>query len=113
MCISAGASVSGVSWNTISIPSIVWVSNGALMMRVGGISVTVPREVTLPRPASTGQGGAELELRPPDHRRAGQHGLGDDLLHEAVRRPDLHATGAHVALVDDAPHATVVVGVTV
>jgi len=52
MCISAGASVSGVSWNTISIPSMRCVSMGSLTMRVGGMSVTVPREVALPRPVS-------------------------------------------------------------
>ena len=49
-----------------------------LMICVGGISVTVPREMTLPRPASTwprgpfGQQGAELEHGAADHRRAGQ-----------------------------------------
>ncbi len=53
MCISAGASVSGASWNTISIPSMRCASIGASTMRVGGMSVTVPRDVTLPRPAST------------------------------------------------------------
>ena len=53
MCISAGASVSGVSWNTISTPSMRCVSIGSLTMRVGGMRVTVPREVALPRPVST------------------------------------------------------------
>ena len=53
MCISAGASVSGASWKTISIPSIRWTSIGSATTRVGGIRVTVPREVTLPSPAST------------------------------------------------------------
>ena len=53
MCISAGASVSGVSWKIISTPSMVCSSMASLMTCVGGISVTVPREVTLPRPAST------------------------------------------------------------
>ena len=53
MCISAGASVSGASWKTISTPSIRCVSMGAVIKRVGGMRVTVPREVTLPSPAST------------------------------------------------------------
>jgi hypothetical protein len=53
MCISAGASVSGVSWNTISTPSIRCVSKGCAIVTVGGINVTVPRDVTLPSPAST------------------------------------------------------------
>ena len=64
MCISAGASVSGVSWNTISIPSIVWVSNGSCTMRVGGMSVTVPREVALPSPASTWPRGPRGRVAP-------------------------------------------------
>ena len=53
MCISAGASVSGVSWKIISTPSMVCSSTASWITCVGGISVTVPREVTLPRPAST------------------------------------------------------------
>ena len=53
MCISAGASVSGVTWNTISTPSSRWVSKGSPIVTVGGIKLTVPREVPLPRPAST------------------------------------------------------------
>ena len=53
MCISAGASVCGASWKTISRPSMRWVSSGCAITRVGGMSVTVPRETTLPSPAST------------------------------------------------------------
>ena len=60
-----------------------------------------------------GQGGAELELRAPDHRRAREHGLRDDLLHEAVGRPDLDVARPDVAVADDAAHAAVMVGVAV
>ena len=53
MCISAGASVSGASWKTISMPSIVCVSIGCSMLCVGAISPAVPRATPLPSPAST------------------------------------------------------------
>ena len=51
--ISAGASVSGVSWNTMRTPSTVTSWPVWVMSTVGGISVTVPVEVALPRPAPT------------------------------------------------------------
>ena len=98
---------------------MVCVSIGSLMICVGGMSVTVPREVTLPRPASTwprgplGSGAAELEHGAADHRRAGQHVLLGHLLHEAVGRDDGDVAGLHVGLVDDAAHAAVVVDVAV
>ena len=49
--ISAGASVPGVSWNSILIPSTTRVSPVAVMESVGMIRVTVPVEVVWPRPA--------------------------------------------------------------
>ena len=51
--ISAGASVFGVSWNTMWMPSTVSSCPVWVMSTVGGISVTVPVEVVCPRPAPT------------------------------------------------------------
>jgi len=62
---------------------------------------------------AAGQGGAELELRAPYHRGAGQHVLRHHLLHEPVGRPDVHAAVRHVGLVHHAAHAAVVVHVAV
>ena len=53
MCISAGASVSGASWKTILMPSIVCSSTGCTMLMVGAIRPVEPRAMPLPRPAST------------------------------------------------------------
>ncbi len=53
MCISAGASVSGASWKTISMPSIVCASTAFTIDWVGAIRPGVPRATLLPRPAST------------------------------------------------------------
>jgi hypothetical protein len=55
----------------------------------------------------------KLKLSATHHRGAGEDRLGDHLLHEPVRRPDVDAPGAHVTLVDDPSHAAVVVGMTV
>jgi len=49
--ISAGASVPGVSWNSISTPSTVSCWPVCVISAVGGISDTVPVEVVMPSPA--------------------------------------------------------------
>ncbi len=51
-CISAGASEPGVSWNTISTPSITWRSRRCAIDTVGAISAIRPLP-TLPSPLST------------------------------------------------------------
>jgi hypothetical protein len=51
--ISAGASVSGVTWKTIRIPSTISSWPVWAMSTVGAISVTVPSEVVWPRPPPT------------------------------------------------------------
>ncbi len=51
--ISAGASVPGVIWNTTRTPSMTSSVPVALISSVGGMRLTVPSEVVLPRPAST------------------------------------------------------------
>jgi hypothetical protein len=51
--ISAGASVPGVSWNTMRTPSSVSSCPVRVMSTVGGISETVPVDVVVPRPAPT------------------------------------------------------------
>ena len=48
--ISEGASVFGVFWNTIGTPSTVRYSMWSSMMRVGGISSTVPFAAFMPSP---------------------------------------------------------------
>ena len=53
MTISAGASAPGVNSKMHSMPSITCRSTGCSITTVGAISVTVPVEVVLPRPAST------------------------------------------------------------
>src|SRR5260370_1296006 len=68
MCISAGASVSGASWKTISIPSIRWTSIRSVTTPVRRVRVTGPREGNLPTPPSP---------PPAPHRRR------DDPRHEA------------------------------
>jgi hypothetical protein len=50
MCIGAGGSVSGVSWNTIRTPSMVSCRPVAVISTVGAISVASPAEVVCPRP---------------------------------------------------------------
>ena len=54
-CISAGASVAGVSWNTIGTPSIVCVSIGCVIDIVGAMTDRpgAPTPSILPNPAST------------------------------------------------------------
>src|SRR5262249_2476651 len=122
MCISAGASVSGGSWKTISIPSMRCVSIGSFTLRGRGLGVPVAPGATRGRVAQArvdlagrplGKGGPELELSRADHRRARQDVLGDDLRHEPIGRPDLDPARAHVALVDDAADTAVVVDVAV
>ncbi len=56
--ISEGASVPGVSWKTIRTPSTVSSCPVRVMSTVGGISVTVPVEVVMPRPAPIWPSGA-------------------------------------------------------
>ncbi|MNJ03158.1 hypothetical protein D3C73_1633740 [compost metagenome] len=51
--ISAGASVPGVLWNSISIPSMVRVSKSLVMKRLGSISPMLPIEAFLPMAMST------------------------------------------------------------
>ena len=51
--ISAGASVFGVSWNTMRMPSTVTSWPVWVMSIVGAINVTVPVDVVWPRPAPT------------------------------------------------------------
>lgn len=53
MCISAGASEPGASWNSIRTPSTVSSWPVEVISTVGGISVTVPVDVVRPRPAPT------------------------------------------------------------
>ncbi len=53
------------------------------------------------------------ELRAPAHRVAGQHVLGDCMLHEAIGREHLHLARLHVGLVDHALDAAEVVDVAV
>lgn len=48
---SAGASVPGVSWKSIRMPSTVSVCPVRVMSRVGGTRPTEPVEVLWPRPA--------------------------------------------------------------
>ena len=51
--ISAGASVPGVSWKTISMPSTVSRWPVSVTSSVGGIRLTVPSEAVCPRPDPT------------------------------------------------------------
>ena len=51
--ISAGASVPGVNWNSIRTPSMVRISPVAVMLSLGGTSVTVPRARVGPSPDET------------------------------------------------------------
>ena len=119
MCISAGASVSGASWNTISSPSIRWVSIGWLITRVGGISVTVPRETTLPSPASTWPRGPLGSVGPNWNCARRTIGVPASTFSETTSsmnpsgRDDLHAPGPDIGLVDHPAHAAVVIGVAV
>ncbi|GHH11395.1 hypothetical protein Srubr_62740 [Streptomyces rubradiris] len=48
---SAGASVPGVSWKTMRMPSTVSVCPVRVMSAVGGIRPTAPVDVVCPRPA--------------------------------------------------------------
>ena len=48
--ISVGASVFGVSWNTIRMPSTSISSMGLVIKRVGAIRPTAPAETPWPRP---------------------------------------------------------------
>ena len=51
--ISAGASVSGVTWKTISTPSMTIRSPVRRMLWVGGTRLTCPIDTVLPSPEST------------------------------------------------------------
>ncbi|MNF02959.1 hypothetical protein D3C76_1280060 [compost metagenome] len=51
--ISAGASVPGVLWNSISTPSMVTVSKACLMVRLGAIKPRLPLAAFLPMAMST------------------------------------------------------------
>ena len=62
--ISAGASVSGVSWKTISMPSMVCRSTACVMSMFGAIRLVVPRPIALPRPLSTCERGPGAEVGP-------------------------------------------------
>ncbi len=62
--ISAGASVSGVSWKTISMPSMQCRSTGCSMLIVGAIRLLVPRPMALPRPLSTCERGPGASVGP-------------------------------------------------
>src|SRR5262249_47959074 len=117
MCISAGASVSGASWNTISTPSIRCVSKAPSMTRVGGIKVTVPREVTLPPPPGPRPAGP-LGRGPPE-RKGGAADQGG-AAHPFPRPPSPHdprgrdapaAPRLHGRLVDHAAHPAKVIHV--
>ena len=77
---------------------------------VAGRDVLADRLVHMPERAG-GQQHAVLEEQTPAHGVAGVDVLGDRVVHECDRRDDRDLAGAHVGLVDDAPHATKVVGV--
>ncbi|MNN25235.1 hypothetical protein D3C81_1386980 [compost metagenome] len=51
--ISAGASVPGVSWNTIFTPSITISCPSLAIVSVGGSRVTVPGAPRMPRPPAS------------------------------------------------------------
>ena len=64
MFISAGASVPGVSWNSIRMPSTTRSSPVAMIVSVGAMRVTVPVEVVWPRPAPTWPSGPRSSAAP-------------------------------------------------
>ncbi len=117
--ISAGASVPGVIWNTMRMPSTVSSCPVRAMSTVGGISVTVPERGRLP------EAGADLAARPlrqqravhvrraAGHRAAGVDVLADRVLEEALGREDRDAARRDVLLGDDAARAAEVVDVAV
>src|SRR6056297_684070 len=86
--ISAGASVSGVFWNTISTPSTVSVWPVWVMSTVGGISEIVPDELVWPSPLPIWPAGPRSSAAPYMYpARRGIAGvdlvLADDALHPA------------------------------
>ena len=62
--ISAGASVPGVSWNSMRMPSTVRCSPVAVMLSVGAMSEGMPIEVVWPRPAPTWPKGPRASAAP-------------------------------------------------
>lgn len=64
MFISAGASVPGVIWKTISTPSTVIFWPVAVTMSVGIMSVAVPVDVVWPRPPFTPPDGLRGSIAP-------------------------------------------------
>ena len=62
--ISAGASVPGVSWNSISTPSTVSVWPVSVIVSVGWMSEIVPSEFVFPSPASTWPRGPRSRVAP-------------------------------------------------
>ena len=117
--ISAGASVSGVSWKMMRMPSTTSSSPVNVMSSVGAMRPGELSGTPLPRPQSTWPFGpgrqqrAELVERPAVHRVAGQQVLGDGLAHEVLGGDDPAAAGVDVGLGGDAEHAAEVVEVAV
>ena len=62
--ISAGASVPGVFWNSMRMPSMTRVSPVVVIVSVGAISETVPVEVVWPRPVPIWPAGPRSSAAP-------------------------------------------------
>ena len=112
--ISAGASVFGVFWNTISTPSTVSVWPVWVTSSVGGINETVPDELVWPNPlpiwpAGPRRRGAVHVAGAAQHRRAGEDILGHGVLHEPLGSDHLDLAGRDLFLGDDALHPAEVV----
>ena len=117
--ISAGASVSGVIWNTIRTPSTI-----ELLAGVGDVlgRSEQPRRRQRDRLAEPavdvllragGQQRPELVHRPTRHREPGDHVLGDRLAEEVLRGDDPASSGVDVVLAGHTEHSAEVVGVGV
>ena len=117
--ISAGASVSGVSWNTIRTPSTTSSSPVAVISSVGAIRPGRPERDRLAEPAVDvprgpgGSSGPNWYMRATGHREAGDHVLADRLAQEVLGRDDPAPPGIDVRLRRHAEHAAEVIGVRV